>query len=101
MFAKKIVIIIISLIFLASLFQALRSFGILKFVKNVNSKQELESAKSPDIPAGASFEKYLIVFHDSENNSVKTKKQVEAVLKYMKKDFDVINIDEIETGAYG
>lgn len=94
MFIKKITIIIIALLFLAVLFQALRSFGLLKLIKNVNSHIELSQAKSPYIPSGTVFEKYLIVTDKTEANSLETAGQLETVLKYMKKDYSEIDLNQ-------
>ncbi|MCL5073525.1 MAG: DUF2194 domain-containing protein [Actinobacteria bacterium] len=94
MFVKKIIFIIVALLLLAAGFQILRSFGILKLVKNVNSQKELAAAISPVIPSEVNFEKYLIVSDNSETNSVQTENQLKAVFGYMKKDFTEMNIDK-------
>ena len=87
MFTKKIIFIIIALLLLAGGFQTLRSFGVFRLVKNINSQKELTSAQSPVLPSGTDFEKYLIVSDNSETNSVETRNQLKAVLTYMQKDF--------------
>jgi hypothetical protein len=94
MFLKKLSIIIIALLLLAAGFMLLRSFGMLKLVKNANSLEELPEATSPEIPVNTDFEKYLLISDENEVNSVKTKEQLEAVLNYMKKDYQVITIDQ-------
>jgi hypothetical protein len=94
MLIKKLSIIIIALVLLAAGFMLLRSFGLLKLVKNANLQEELPEAISPEIPADTDFEKYLIVSNVREKNSLKTKEQLKAVLEYMKKDYQAISIDQ-------
>ena len=94
MFIRKLSIIIIALLLLAAGFQLLRSFGVLKLVKNVNSLEVLPLALSPEVPASAKFEKYLIISDKNEVNSVKTEEQLIFVLDYMKKDYLVISKDQ-------
>ncbi len=94
MFIRKLSVIIIALLLLAVGFQLLRSFGMLKLVKNVNSLEELPEATSPEIPANIDFEKYLIISDKDEVNSVKTKEQLVFVLKYMKKDYQLMSINQ-------
>lgn len=94
MFIKKLSIIIIALLLLAVGFQLLRSFGMLRLVKNVNSQEELPEAISPEIPENPDFEKYLIISDGKEVNSSKTKEQLVAVLNYMKKDYQTMSIDQ-------
>ena len=66
MFIRKLSIIIIALMLLAAGFLLLRSFGMLKLVKNANSQAELPEAISPEIPVNTDFEKYLIVSNKKE-----------------------------------
>ncbi len=94
MLIRKLSIIIIALVVLAAGFMVLRSHGLLKFVKNANLQEELPEAISPKIPANIDFEKYLIVSNAQENNSLKTEEQLKAVLEFMKKDYQTINIDQ-------
>ena len=94
MFIRKISIIIIALLLLAAGFMLLRSFGMLKLVKNTNLQEELPAAISPEIPVNTDFEKYLIVSNTQEPNSLKTENQLKAVLNYMKKDYQAIRIDQ-------
>jgi Uncharacterized protein conserved in bacteria len=94
MFIRKLFVIIIALLLLAAGFQLLRSFGMLKLVKNVNSQEQLPEAISPEIPVNTVFEKYLIISDDKEVNSIKTKEQLVAVLNYMKKDYQLTSIDK-------
>ena len=94
MFIRKLSIIIIALILLAAGLLLLRSFGMLKLVKNANSQEELPEAISPEIPVNTDFEKYLIVSDEKEVNSAKTKEQLVAVLNYIKKDYQAMNIDQ-------
>lgn len=94
MFFKKLIAIIIALLLLAAGFQLLRSFGMLRLVKNVNSLEELPEAVSPEIPAGTHFEKYLIVSNIKTENSLKTEEQLKAVLDFMKKDYQAMSIDQ-------
>ena len=93
MFIRKISIIIIALILLAGGLMLLRSFGMLKLVKNTNSQEELIEAISPEIPVNTDFEKYLIVSDKEEINSVNTKEQLVAVFNYMKKDYQAVSVD--------
>lgn len=94
MFIRKLSIIIIALLLLAAGFMLLRSFGMLKLVKNANSQEELPEAISAEIPVNTDFEKYLIVSNIKAENSVKTEEQLKAVLHYMKKDYRAVNIDQ-------
>ncbi len=94
MFIRKLSIIIIALLILAAGFQLLRSFGMLKLIKNVNSLEELPEAVSPEIPANTNFEKYLIISNIKTENSLKTEEQLKAVLNYMKKDYQTVSIDQ-------
>ena len=101
MFTKKIIYIIIALLLLAGGLQTLRSFGVFKLVKNINSQKELAAAQSPVLPSGTDFEKYLIVSDNSEANSVETKNQLKAVLTYMQKDFVEVNSKEASVDLAG
>ena len=94
MFIRKLFIIIIALLLLAAGFMFLRSFGMLKLVKNTNSQEELHEATTLEIPANTDFEKYLIVSDKEEINSVKTKEQLVAVFNYMKKDYQAASVDQ-------
>jgi hypothetical protein len=94
MLIRKLSIIIIALVVLAAGFMVLRSFGLLKLVKNANLQEELPEAISPEIPANVDFEKYLIVSNVQETNSLKTEEQLKAVLEYMKKDYQAISVDQ-------
>ena len=94
MFLRRVIIIIIAIIVLAGGFQLLRSFGVINLIKNVNSPIELSEPKSPDIPEGVNFEKYLIVSDKSEKNSLKTEEQLKIVLDYMKKEYLVVDVDD-------
>lgn len=94
MFIRKLSIIIIALLLLAAGFQLLRSFGMLKLVKNTNLQEVLSEAISPEIPVNTDFEKYLIISDKEEVHSVKTEEQLEAVLNYMKKDYQTMSIDQ-------
>ena len=94
MFIRKLSIIIIALLLLAAGFQLLRSFGMLKLVKNTNLQEVLSEAISPEIPVNTGFEKYLIISDKEEVHSVKTEEQLEAVLNYMKKDYQTMSIDQ-------
>jgi len=94
MFFRKLSIIIIVLFLLAAGLMLMRSFWIFKLVKNTNSQEELPVAISPEIPSGVDFEKYLIVSDKKEINSVDTNEQLMAVLKYMKKDYQAVDIDQ-------
>lgn len=94
MFIRKLFLIIIALLVLAAGFQLLRSFGMLKLVKNVNSQEQLPEAISPEIPVNTDFEKYLIVSNIQESNSLKTEEQLKAVLNYMKKDYQAMSMDQ-------
>lgn len=94
MFIRKLFLIIIALLVLAAGFQLLRSFGMLKLVKNVNSQEQLPEAISPEIPVNTDFEKYLIVSNIQESNSLKTEEQLKAVLNYMKKDYQIMSMDQ-------
>jgi hypothetical protein len=94
MFIKKLSVIIIALMLLAAGLLLLRSFGMLKLVKNVNSQVELPEAISPEIPVNTDFEKYLIVSNIQEPNSLKTEEQLKAVLNYMKKDYQTMSMDQ-------
>lgn len=94
MFTRKLSVIIIALLVLAAGFQLLRSFGVLKLVKNINSLDELPEATSPEIPSNTDFEKYLIVSNNEEPNSRKTEEQLKATLDFMKKDYRIISINQ-------
>ena len=94
MFLKKLFIIIAALFVLAAGFMFLRSFGMLKLVKNVNSQKELPEAKSPEIPVNTDFEKYLIISNIKIENSIKTEEHLKAVLDYMKKDYQTMTIEQ-------
>jgi hypothetical protein len=94
MFFKKLIAIIIALLLLAAGFQLLRSFGMLRLVKNVNSLEKLPEAISPEIPENTHFEKYLIISNTKTENSLKTEKQLKAVLDFMKKDYHAMSIDQ-------
>jgi hypothetical protein len=94
MFFRKLFIIIIALLFLAAGFQLLRSFGMLKLVKNANSLKELPEAVSPEIPANTDFEKYLIVSNTQTQNSLQTEEQLKVVFNYMKKDYQAMGSDQ-------
>jgi hypothetical protein len=94
MFIRKLSIIIIALVLLAAGFLLLRSFGMLKLVKNANLLPELPKATSPEIPVNTDFEKYLIVSNIQTPNSFKTEEQLKAVLDYMKKDYQTSSIDQ-------
>lgn len=95
MFIRKLSIIIIALLILAAGLQLLRSFGILKLVKNANSQEVLLQAVSPEVPANADFEKYLIISNTNTENSLKTGQHLKAVLDYMKKDYRDGTIDQL------
>ncbi|MCL4378197.1 MAG: DUF2194 domain-containing protein [Actinobacteria bacterium] len=92
MYIKKLAVIIISVFILAAGFQLLRSFGVVKLIKNVNLQEELPSAKSPSIPANTRFEKYLIIYDEKDANSIKTAEQLKKVLEYMKKDYQAADV---------
>jgi hypothetical protein len=94
MFLKKLSVIIIALLLLAAGLMLLRSFAILKLVKNVNSQVQLPGAASPEIPKNIDFEKYLIISNIKTENSLKTEEQLKAVLDYMKKDYQAISVDQ-------
>ncbi|MCL5071723.1 MAG: DUF2194 domain-containing protein [Actinobacteria bacterium] len=94
MFTRKLSVIIIALLVLAAGFQLLRSFGMLNLVKNVNSLEELPEAASPEIPANIDFEKYLIVSNNEEPNSAKTEEQLKATFDFMKKEYQIISINQ-------
>jgi len=94
MFIRKLSIIITAIVLLAAGLLLLRSFGMLKLVKNANSQKELPEAISPEIPANTDFEKYLIVSNTPTQNSFKTEEQLKAVLNYMKKDYQAMGIDQ-------
>jgi hypothetical protein len=94
MFLKRLFAIIIALLILAAGFMLLRSFGMLKLVKNTNWQEQLPEAISPGIPANTDFEKYLIVSNTKTENSLKTEIQLKSVFNYMKKDYQVMSIDQ-------
>jgi len=94
MFLKRLIIIFVCILVAAAGFQLLRSFTLVRFIKNVNAFEELQDARSPDIPEGINPEKYLIVSDKNEENSLKTEEQLKKVLDYMKKDYLVVGVDE-------
>ena len=94
MFLKRLIIILVCILVAAAGFQLLRSFTLVRFIKNVNAFEELQDPRSPDIPEGINPEKYLIVSDKNEENSLKTEEQLKKVLDYMKKDYLVTGVDE-------
>ncbi|MBC8498979.1 MAG: DUF2194 domain-containing protein, partial [Candidatus Atribacteria bacterium] len=95
MFLKRLIIILVCILVAAAGFQLLRSFTLVRFIKNVNAFEELQNPWSPDIPEGINPEKYLIVSDKNEDNSLKTEEQLKKVLDYMKKDYLITDVDEI------
>ena len=96
MFLRRLVIIIIAITALAGGFQVMRSMGMINLIRNVNSDFILPPPKSAPVPPEVTPEKYLIVFDKDEVNSQLTEEQVTKALEYMKKEYQVINIDEKE-----
>jgi len=94
MFLKRLIIILVCILVAAAGFQLLRSFALVRLIKNVNTFEELQDPISPDIPEGVNPEKYLIVSDENEENSLKTEEQLKKVLDYMKKDYLVADVNE-------
>ena len=88
MFIRRVAIIIIALTALAAGLQFMRSFGMVRFIKNVNSHFVLAQPINAKLPENADFEKYLVVYDGNEKNSLMTLEQVEKALFYMKKDYE-------------
>lgn len=102
MFLRRLTIIMIGILFLAALFQVLRSFGMFNFIKNLNAELVLEPAENLNLNGSSNkidfddccFEDYLIVINKGEENSIKLLNQLEKALKYTRKDYEVLNYDE-------
>jgi len=94
MFLKRLIIILVCILVAAAGFQLLRSFTLVRFIKNVNTFEDLQDPRSPDMPEGVNPEKYLIVSDKNEENSLKTEEQLRKVLDYMKKDYLITDVDE-------
>ena len=88
MFIRRVAIIIIALTALAAGLQFMRSFGMVRFIKNVNSHFVLAQPVNAKLPENADLEKYLVVYDGNEKNSLMTLEQVEKALFYMKKDYE-------------
>ncbi len=94
MLVRRMIIIIIAVAMLAVGFQFLRSLGVVNLIKNINSEVEPGPSVSPVIPQDANFEKFLIVWDPDEENSKLTAENTLKVMEYIKKDYDLLSIND-------
>lgn len=92
---KGIVGILIIVLILAVFFQIIRSNYLLTLFTNMNSPLTNHKYVSASVPDKLQKEKYLVVFDDSEPNSITIKNNVEKTLAYMKKSTEIVNVKDV------
>lgn len=94
MYVKRFAAIIIAIVLMALIFQAVRSFFLVRLIKNKNEAKNLPEPKSVNVPYSAVNERFLIVMNKDEGNSVKIVDNLRKSFDYMKKQYFIYDIEQ-------